>query len=142
MDANTITVYRGRQSLRVVRGEHAKHIGSESDRITVYPDAVIALAHERADDVRAAILRIEPDSDRVRVKVGKIKKALPAQKFAVGDSVTFFSSKGYTPPDGLPGTIYAVGTHASGFGVNIAPEHDGTPDGSSYWAQESELVKS
>jgi hypothetical protein len=75
MDANTITVYRGRESLRVVRGEHVAHAGSKSDRITAYPSAAIALAHEKADDVRAAILRIEPDSDRVRVKVGKVLDA-------------------------------------------------------------------
>ena len=74
-----ITIYRHADALRVVRGEHGAHLDSGRARVTVYPDAVAAYAMEKAADIRAALLRIDPACNAPRVKVGAFK---PAPVFA------------------------------------------------------------
>lgn len=71
MTPNTITVYYGGITIRVVRGEHLPHAGADAGRVLVYPSPESARKLIQKDvpvshraDVLAALERIEvPDTD-------------------------------------------------------------------------------
>lgn len=96
MDANTITIYRSHDTLRVVKGEHKPHAGSKAQRVTVYPNAQLAFASETDAAARAIIQRVEPS-----INADVVAKFVPARKRKIVVEIQQAMGVGCTCPDDL-----------------------------------------
>ena len=101
MQAQSITSYRGSNSLRVAQGDHKVHEGAAKDRITVYPSLAAAKKFERHD--LAVYAQLERFSEGEE----------PAEP--VGGVTFYYETKGSIVEHSCPARLFAVRAYAMGY---------------------------